>query len=581
MKEQKMKKIIGGFLTAILALALVLGTVPSPVGAQQQQTSLYNSLSRFANSFPAVNYGKWSAKVLSGSFSAGTYALTISGPGFVTTPSGTPFIPFYVGTPILVGVGGVQETVTPTAVSGCALVAAPQAVCTITAAFSFAHGPGTVITSGTNGLQEAINFAQGAGGGTVLIDPTWWTSGGTQAILSAAIPYASVAIADSYTGSNWFPAASTSTIIGVPATLTATTVGFALNGANATGGAFTGTSTYHVTYACLDVLGHESQPAADFSGLTAGTSATTYQIGIAAPAQPTGGGCVGWVPYISLAGGSYALAYRVPVATYTNGVAASNGVCTLTTIEKMTAACAITNTTYGQVGSNAIVSALTVNTARIWVGVGGTSTTADVVGNSDARQTYAYIPGIDPGLGATVETHLAFSAATGPATTAPAVVATIHLKPAAMNYVGKTIKVCGNLTSQGGSTATVDQVEFYWDADGSNATGAGVIIPGAKITNTLSATPALRFCQNLTTTVAGSGATAGTILASEGDLGETMSVAATTAANFFTVPNIVVAGSTVAALNLAQEARVDVAVLHTTGTDGTWTANSITITPLN
>jgi hypothetical protein len=94
-------------------------------------------------------------------------------------------------------------------------------------------------------------------------------------------------------------------------------------------------------------------------------------------------GAVGYVPYISLASGTYALAYRVPL---------TSTVCALTPLETTIAACAVTNATYGQTGSNAIVSALTVNTARIWVGLGGTSSTSDYVGNSNARTTYAYAP---------------------------------------------------------------------------------------------------------------------------------------------------------------------------------------------
>ncbi|HEY6339325.1 MAG TPA: hypothetical protein VIW68_12600 [Candidatus Sulfotelmatobacter sp.] len=566
----------------LLAAVLMLGAA----GVAYGQATPYPGDSRFASYFPARNYGQWTARTSAGQFTAGTYTITVSGPGFVTTPSGTTFIPFAVGTPIQVGsaAAGVQETVTPTAVSGCSLVAAPQAVCNITAVFNFGHGPGTPIISATNGLQEAINVAQANGGGHVIVDQAWYTSGGTTALITGAIPFPGVSILDMSQGTAqyWNPGATTTTVIAAPATLTNTTVGFALNGANATSGTYNGASTYHVAVACVDLEGNESQPSADFSGLTAGTG-TTNQIGIAAPAQPAGGGCVGYVPYISIAGGTYALAYRVPVATYSNGVATANGVCTLTQIEKITAACAIVNTTYGQLGSNAIVSATTVNTARIWVGLGGASTaTGPVVGNTNARQTYGYVPGNRTGVPA-LTSSIVFTANTGATSTNPGVWGTIALPPGYMNFVGRAIRVCGQATAGAGSSATIDTIELIWDADGSNATGAGVILAGPKWTNTLAATPSFNFCQDIVTTVAGSGATAGSIQAMNGWGVETVSTATTTtaaaASNWLTA--VTNNAAAVGSLDLAQEARIDVSLLHTTGTDGAFTLNSISVTPLN
>lgn len=567
------------FLAVLLAAVAVSFAIPT----QAQQPG--STLSRVAGDFIAANY-QYRSSVVQGVSATGVGTIIVSNPQAL--PDGRTVNPFSVTAPVTVD----GETETPSSVSAttCPTNAIQNAGCTaITATWSAIHPGGqNNVTSGTFGLQEAILDAAGCGyspatgilctgnGGIVVVDKSW---GGTNATLNAAVPFAQVSIEDkrSSVPSYWKPQQSTATVIAAMPTLTATTVGFGINGANTTSGTYTGSSTYHVATACVDLMGNESQPSTDFSGLTAGTG-TTNQIGIIAPVAQTG--CVGYVPYISLGAGSYALAYRVPLATYTNGVPTANGVCTLTTIETITAACAIPNTTYGQLGSNAVVSALTVNTARIWVGVGGASTTADVVGNSNARQSYAYIPGASVGV-PHVQASLAFSAATGPATAVPVVLGTIHLQPGFLNFVGKRIRICGNATSQGGSTATVDQIEFYFDADGSNTTGAGVILPAAKITNTLSATPAMSFCQTLTTTVAGAGATAGTLLVGKGELGETMSVAATTAANFFTVPNIVVAGSTVGSLNLAGEARLDVSLLHTTGTDGTWTLNDVTVEELN
>ena len=191
----------------------------------------------------------------------------------------------------------------------------------------------------------------------------------------------------------------------------------------------------------------------------------------------------------------------------------------MTKIETTVAACAVSNATYGQSGSAAIVSALTVNTARIWVGLGGTSTTADLVGNSAARTTYVYAPSSHPAIPGVVTSYTAFAGATAPATTVPAIVGTIHLPAGFMNYVGKTVRVCGLVQeASAGSTSTITQFNLVWDADGSNTTGAGVLLGGPKTTSTLpgSAADQWYFCQNLKTTVSGAGVTAGSIQAGAG-----------------------------------------------------------------
>jgi hypothetical protein len=580
-----MKNYRKALISLLVAYVLILAGWAPPVLAQQGTAASYVAGER---NVAWYNFGKGSvqgAYITSGNTATGSQTITVC-PAFRPLPDGRVVNlfggPGLASVPITVDAQSSTnvETVTPTAVALTTpqqLQGSNQAVscAQITASFSFTHAPSQnthQVISGDGGVQEAINDAAPAGGGVVTVGAD---SAGfvTNAILAAAVPYANVSIADKRAALQyWNPAPTTTTTITAPTTLTATTVGFGLNGANTTGGTYTGASTYHVAVACVDVMGNESQPSADFSGLTAGTG-TTNQIGIAAPAAQTG--CVGWVPYISLAGGSYALAYRVPVATYSNGVPTANGVCALTQIETITAACKITNSTYNQTGVAAIVSALTVNTARIWVGVGGTSSTSDVVGNSSARTTYAYAPGARLAIG-NVQTYNAFAAATAPATTVPAIVGTIHLPPGYMNFVGRSIRICGTIQGGGASTATVENVAFYWDADGSNATGAGVLLSGPTLTSTLTGTPAIQFCQTLTTTVSGSGATAGSILSTQGHITIANGAGGTAGVTTMTQP-----GSAVASLNLAQEARIDIDYLHTTGTDGTETLKNLTVEAIN
>lgn len=493
----------------------------------------------------------------------------VTGSGTVTVGyplifvNGRKIMPFSVTAPILIGGNANQETVTPTAVS-CSTADNNTNVCTITATFSNAHGAGEPVASGSFGLQEAINDAQASGSGIVVVDQSWAKAGGTNATLVAALVYPGVAIEDRRSGVvQWWNPVSNATFAAVPATLTATTVGFGINGANTTGGTYNGASTYHYCVSYVDVMGNEGPCSLDFSAATAGTGSAN-QIGFSAPAASTG--MVGYVPYISLAGGTYALAYRVPLATYSNGIPTGNGVCTLTTIETVTAACALANTTYNQSGSAAIVSALTVNTARLAAQLGAASTTSDIVSNSPAHTVWTYAPGSRAGIGPGVVTsHAPFTVTTAAASTVPAILGTIHLPAGFMNFVGKTIRICGHATSASGGTATVETIQMVWDADGSNTTGAGVIIGnGLNLTSTETATASTyNFCEVIRTTVSGAGATAGSIQSAGGYI---EAEAGQTATSNRTAGDTSVA--TTASLNLANEARIDVQYVHTTGTDG-------------
>ena len=450
---------------ALVFLLTLLLAVPFPVFAQQNPPS---NQSFVAGRFVAKNYAYPGITITDGTNNAAGAATITLRSGSVRLPDGRTIVPFSAGglnilgqpgsfpaIPITVGAGTTKETVTPTAVSGC-FIGAPQNSCKITATFANAHGQGEVVTSGSAGIQEAINDAAFFGGGDVVVDSSanFYLGGATNvnAAILAALPFPSVSIEDVRGGGpTYYSPTANTTFLAVPATLTATTVGFGLNGANTTGGTYTGGSTYHVCVSYVDLAGNEGPCSLDFSALTAG-SGSTNQIGFSAPAASAG--AVGWVPYISLAGGTYALAYRVPLATYAGGgaVGVSNGVCTLTTIETVTAACALANTSYGQSGSAAIVSALTVNTARLAAQLGAASTTADIVPNSAGHTVYSYAPGTREG-GAPLGSYPPFTVTTAAATTVPAVLGTVTLPPGFMNVVGRTIRICGKASqAAAGST---------------------------------------------------------------------------------------------------------------------------------
>lgn len=505
-----------------------------------------NKGSRIAGVYVAsqYNYGvnAPAVKVVSGSTSTGAYSITVNN-GVVKLSDGRAIPVFSIIAPITIGSGSTQETVTPSAVSGCSNA---NTTCIVTATFTNAHGQGEIIQSGTAGLQEAINDAFSNGGGQVVVDNSGVV---TNALLAAAFPYPGVSILDTRAGipQYWNTSPTTATFLAVPATLTAVT---ALPSATPVGAY--GTGTYHFCVAYVDIMGNEGACSLDFSeaGLATGSFIFT------APAASTG--AVGYTIYISLTAGTYALSYKVPLTP---------SICALTQVETTTAACKVTNTNYGQTGATATVTAITVATAPLAAQLGAASTTTDYVANSNGRTTYGYISGSHNGSPGVIASSLPFTVTTAAATTVPAVMGTITLPAGFMNGVGETIRICGLAKeASAGSTSTITSIQFFWDAPGSNVTGVGVNLGGPTVTATLVTANADQwtFCQTFKTTVSGAGVTAGSIAAGAGYLIESYGAATTVSA----AGGPTIGAAAIGSLNLAGEARINVVYLHTTGTDG-------------
>src|SRR5207245_10724846 len=124
-------------------------------------------------------------------FSAtGAQTATIFQGGGVTLKDGTLIYPFSSTAPLLWDVGQAnQENIATTSVSGCSTYTTTEPPsCSITATFANTHGRGAIVKSGSFGLQEAINYANSQGGGVVVVDAQWKLDGGTDAILTAAVP---------------------------------------------------------------------------------------------------------------------------------------------------------------------------------------------------------------------------------------------------------------------------------------------------------------------------------------------------------------------------------------------------------
>jgi hypothetical protein len=169
-------------LRTLRNLGVLLALAVSTLGAfgQSNLTSPPKNWASYAVGIFDANAYNYQTSVYSGSTGTGSYTITLYAPT-ITLPDGRQILPFGFSTvatenvaipPITIGNqgAGTQETVTPTAVSGCNVPnqgAAAQGLCQITATFTYAHGRGDAITSGDNGWQEAMNDAAANGGGLV------------------------------------------------------------------------------------------------------------------------------------------------------------------------------------------------------------------------------------------------------------------------------------------------------------------------------------------------------------------------------------------------------------------------------
>lgn len=209
---------------------------------------------------------------------AGTVAIQVSSNQCVTSDSNV-FAPFATNAPLTIGVGASAETVTPTAVgvaSDTGFAPIDTAI-SLTATFANAHGPQEMISSGTFGLQEAINAASGAGGGEVVIDQAWYGLGGTTTIVQAAIfpTNGSVSIEDLANGVTWSLGATSTTVTAAPSALIAATIASSTTVA----GTWTG-GTLHAVITAVNALGGETLASADYS-FTAVVSKSVAGTGLA------------------------------------------------------------------------------------------------------------------------------------------------------------------------------------------------------------------------------------------------------------------------------------------------------------
>jgi hypothetical protein len=308
-------------------------------------------------------------------------------------------------------------------------------------------------------------------------------------------------------------------------------------------------------------MGNEGPCSADFSA----TGVTLEAMGYTAPAASAG--AVGYTIYESLSGGTYTLAYKIPI---------TSAVCTLTQIETSTAACAVANTTYGQTGSGAVVTGYPVNTSPTAINSGVISTTAITHGNANGRTTYGYVPGSKLSLVGLQGTAWPFPTAAAAGSTVPSVLGTITVPSGFMNFVGRSIRVCGYGTMSGASTATVLELSLQWDAFGQNNAGLPVTVADAKVTPAsafASSVVNASFCFTLSTQVASQSVTGGTLIAGPGTISF-----ANTAPGVSPSTGPIITTAAVGSLNLSAEARLHIVYTHVTGSDAAgFVLNNVTV----
>lgn len=177
------------------------------------QTSFINAFAGWykatSYAFGCANGGPAALSVHSAPIAASTTALTVAFGYSALLGSGDQFYPLSTNAPVSVGADSNVEIVTPSAVSANTPAYGGM---NFTATFANAHGEGDPISSASFGLQEAINAANAAGGGVVVIDAAWTALGGTNTILAAAVWPSNVTLLDNRAGAGGAPFNTTITI---------------------------------------------------------------------------------------------------------------------------------------------------------------------------------------------------------------------------------------------------------------------------------------------------------------------------------------------------------------------------------
>jgi hypothetical protein len=462
--------------------------------------------SNVAGRFVARNYVYPGIRIALGNAPAGAASFTMSSGG-VRLQDGRSITPFSSGglsilgapspglpaIPITIGAGTTKETVTPTAVSGCIPSiqnGGPGApvTCQISATFANAHGQGEVVTSGTFGIQEAINdaaFFNASSGaiGRVVIDTGLVQAVGLANVnaglaLVNALPGVMLDDETGLTGAGSFAARATSTSTAAAAAApTLTAVACPAGSTGLTAGA------YLAKLATVDVTGMVSQASSESASAT--TSTALPCLTFTAPAAAAGQ--IGFLPYITAAAGASGTETLLAVT-------AANVSCTVTLTEALIPACIMTNTTYGQVGATVTLLANAPATAPKPLGTETVNRTA-----------FAYQP-VGGLVAAPMPNVVLSQPATGTAAGTYQLIG-MALPSGYLNAVGHKFRLClsGHDTFGGVAGQTLALTIAYGPYNNSDV---ALVAYGATAAGTgVAGTQTFQGCTELNTTVAGASGT--------------------------------------------------------------------------
>ncbi len=156
----------------------------------------------------AAAYGNWQITVTTPVTEINTPVQIHTESSYFTLSSGPTFSPFRVGRSLdVIDPSGYDETVVPSAVD---CHSSPPG-CLLTAVFSHAHNGRFLLSSATDGLQEAIDDLAGSGG-IVRVTPAW--HGTIAMILNASLP-SNVLLRDERSGTYTWYAWNGSTVVSI------------------------------------------------------------------------------------------------------------------------------------------------------------------------------------------------------------------------------------------------------------------------------------------------------------------------------------------------------------------------------
>jgi len=473
-----MRKIAFGFIVALAALVAICA---APV-AVAQSGQAYNQRWIFASDF-----GTWTVR----SQTSATYSWS---PGSIcnvpANSSAQSFFAFATSQPVeIVDITNstLNEIVTPTAVTNTA------SICSISVAPANTHY-GFFVTSGTGGLQEAVNTVSATAPYSTLIwiDRNWYAlvnalPGTTPAkVIAALTGNSNAVIVDNttqpftyytYNGTGYSPSGTSAsfanlkvssyTLISAPTALStsATSAGIITTATN--GGAIPASSTYRLAATYVDASGGEtliSTDSASTATIATGSGTATNTITVTSPAAATG--AVGWRIYMTAAGGASGSGILYTPTCSSTAVIANQSVFPPATV------CPI--------GASATITAVVTGTA-----------TEPAIGT-------AY-----PRLAGASGSWPPFTALGTVASTATGTLALVNIPAGYLNVLGRSLETCFNGNATTNSTAGTLTIKGTL----SSIPGVTTITPFSAVSGTTTGSAVVSFNSCITVTTAATGAT--------------------------------------------------------------------------